>query len=110
MAEQRHVIGFDLSDRKGTWAELDADPAVQDVLDWGVVALTEAGLHKRFGGPEQYVIALEVGPHSPWVSRLLETLGHEVVLANSREVALIHRSRRKTDRVDAETLARFYRS
>jgi transposase len=109
VVERRHVIGLDVSDRKANFVELDGDPAVEAVLAEGVVPLTEAGLRKRFGETERYVIALEVGPHSPWVSRLLERLGHEVVLANSREVALIHRSRRKSDRVDAETLARLAR-
>jgi transposase len=55
------------------------------------------------------VVAIEVGGHSPWVSRLLEELGHEVVVANPREVHLISRSNRKSDRKDAELLARLVR-
>jgi len=31
-------------------------------------------------------IALEAGTHSPWVSRLLESLGHEVPVANPRKI------------------------
>jgi hypothetical protein len=27
-------------------------------------------------------IALEIGTHSPWISRLLSELGHEVIAAN----------------------------
>jgi transposase len=50
-----------------------------------------------------------VGPHSPWSSRLLESLGHEVIVANARRVKLIAKADRKTDRVDAETLARLGR-
>jgi transposase len=45
----------------------------------------------------------EVGPHSPWWSRLLESLGHEVIVANGRRVKLIAKADRKIDRVDAET-------
>jgi transposase len=54
-------------------------------------------------------VILEVGPHSPWSSRLLESLGHEVIVANARRVKLIAKADRKTDRVDAETLARLGR-
>jgi transposase len=43
---------------------------------------------------------------SPWVSRCLEELGHEVVVVNPRNVALIAKSCKKTDRGDAEMRAR----
>jgi transposase len=54
-------------------------------------------------------IAIEAGTHSPWVSRLLEECGHEVLVANSRKTRLIYANRRKTDEVDAENLARLAR-
>jgi transposase len=47
--------------------------------------------------------------HSPWVSRLLSELGHEVIVAHARNVRLIGESRRKDDRFDARTLARLAR-
>jgi transposase len=103
------VIGLDLSDRNGTVVELDADAAVADSLSHGTVALTETGLRKRFGTAEACRIAIEVGTHSPWVSRLLGELGHQVIRANPRQVPLISRNGRKTDRVDAECLARLAR-
>jgi transposase len=54
-------------------------------------------------------IALEVGTHSPWVSRLFSSLGHEVIVANPRQLRLITESSRKNDKVDAKTLARLAR-
>lgn len=54
-------------------------------------------------------IAIETGAHSPWVSRLLEVQGHEVIVANAREVRLIYAGERKTDKLDAEKLARLAR-
>ena len=48
-------------------------------------------------------------PRSPWLSRVVAELGHEVVVANPRQVALIARNQRKTDRLDAEWLARLGR-
>ena len=103
---QGRVIGLDLSDKQGTVAELDADGRL---VREGKVALTEAALRKRFGEGAPCRIALEGGTHSPWVSRLLADLGHEVLVANPRQVALIFRTHRKTDRLDAQNLARLAR-
>ena len=52
-------------------------------------------------------VVIEAGPRSPWLSRLVASLGHEVVVANPRQVALIARNQRKTDRLDAARLGRF---
>ena len=52
---------------------------------------------------------LEVGTHSPWISRLVAARGHEVLVANAHQLRLIYASPRKRDRVDAETLARLGR-
>jgi transposase len=54
-------------------------------------------------------IAIEAGTHSPWASRVLEELGHEVLVANARKLRLIYANKRKTDEVDAENLARLAR-
>jgi transposase len=54
-------------------------------------------------------VVLETGAQSPWMSRLLSSLGHEVIVADSRQLPLIGKSRKKTDVLDAETLARLAR-
>src|SRR5689334_24968493 len=54
-------------------------------------------------------IGIEVGTHSRWASRLLTRLGHEVIVADSRQLPLITHSDRKTDRRDARVLARLVR-
>src|SRR3979411_1910824 len=46
---------------------------------------------------------------SPWVSRLLMELGHEVIVAHAQKVQLITKSNRKDDPHDARTLARLAR-
>ena len=43
------------------------------------------------------------------MSRLLEECGHEVLVANARKVRLIYGKGRKTDKLDAESLARLAR-
>src|SRR5262249_32700224 len=42
-------------------------------------------------------------------SRVLNELGHEVIVAHARNVRLIGESRKKDDRLDAQTLARLAR-
>jgi transposase len=54
-------------------------------------------------------IAIEAGMHSPWMSRLLTKLGHHVIVANPRKLRLIYENQQKSDRVDAEYLARVAR-
>ncbi len=43
-------------------------------------------------------IAMEVGSHSPWISRLLDKLGCEVIVANSRKLRAIYQNERKISR------------
>jgi len=54
-------------------------------------------------------IVIEVGAHSPWVSRILQAQGHEIIVANARKVRLIYESSSKNDRLDARMLARLGR-
>ncbi len=70
---------------------------------------TPKALKDVFGKMPRSRIALETGTHSPWVSRVLSELGHEVIVAHARNVRLIGESRRKDDRFDARTLARLAR-
>jgi hypothetical protein len=52
---------------------------------------------------------METGVHSIWISEQLQELGHEVIVANVRELRAISHSDRKSDQVDAEKLARYAR-
>jgi transposase len=97
---------LDLSDRYSYLCVLDGKGSV---VEEGRIATTEAALRKRFGRVQSCLIAMEVGTHSPWVSRLLAELGHEVIVANARKLRLIYENRKKQDRVDARYLARVAR-
>jgi transposase len=66
-------------------------------------------LTRQFEAHPSCRIVFEVGTHSPWVSRLLTGWGHEVLVANARQVRLIYAADRKSDRIDATTLARLGR-
>lgn len=97
------TIGLDLGDKRSQTCELDAGGAT---LREASVPTTEAGLRRYFGGRERCRVVLEVGTHSPWISRLLEALGHEVIVANPSEVFGGRRRKKKNDRIDAAFLAR----
>ncbi len=54
-------------------------------------------------------VTMEVGPHSPWISRLTEELGLETIVADPRRLKLISQNDSKNDATDAEYLARLGR-
>jgi transposase len=100
------TIGLDLSDRYSSVCVLSSDG---EVIEEARLRTTSSAMSQRFTAAEPCRIVLEVGTHSPWVSRLLTDLGHEVIVANPRRVRLIADGTQKTDRSDAETLARLGR-
>ncbi len=100
------TIGMDLGDKTSHYYVVDSEG---EMVREGTVATTKKGMKQRFGSLPRCRIAIEVGTHSPWVSRLLSSLGHEVIVANARQVKLISASTRKNDRLDAQTLARLAR-
>jgi transposase len=106
ISQQKLTIGLDLGDRNSWYCVVDE--AGQIRLEQRVRTSAKA-LQEVFGAMPRSRIALETGTHSPWISRLLSELGHEVIVAHARKVRLIGESRRKDDRLDAQTLARLVR-
>lgn len=102
------TLGIDLGDRKSSYCWLDS---AGEVVGEGEVPMTSERLTRLVSLRQTSVrVAIEVGTHSGWVADLLEDLGHEVLVANSHRMKLIAHSNRKTDRADAELLARVARS
>lgn len=101
------AIGLDLADRFSDWVAIDEQGSV---VVRQRVRTTEPELRRTFGSMKPTKIAIEVGTHSAWISRVLTTCGHRVIVANARKVALIHKNKRKNNGVDAETLARLARA
>jgi hypothetical protein len=100
------TIGMDLGDKTSRYCVLNSEG---EILREVQAATTKAGMLEKFGSLGRARIAIEVGTHSPWVSRLLRSLGHELIVANPRQVKLITESTRKDDRLDAQTLGRLAR-
>ena len=99
-------MGLDLGDRFRYYCVLDDTGEV--VLE-NSMPTTPKAMKQVFGSMPRSRIALETGAHSPWVSRVLTALGHEVIVAHARNVGLIGESRRKDDCIDVRTLARLAR-
>jgi transposase len=101
------TIGIDLGDRTSEMCVLGSDG---EVVGRRRFATTKEGLSKALGDCARARVVIEVGTHSPWVSRWLAAQGHEVIVANPRAVRSIAESDRKSDRHDAEQLARLGRA
>jgi transposase len=85
------TVGLDLGDRTST------------------IATTRAALQSYFGLRSPMRVALEACTQSPWVSRLIASMGHEVIVANPRRLRLVAESNNKSDQ-NAELLARLGRA
>lgn len=101
-AEEELVVGLDLGDK---WSSVNVRGADTEIRHEDRVRTNTVELSRLFGKLKPTMVVMEVGTHSPWVSRLLQTLGHAVVVANPRRLKLISESDGKCDRVDAALLS-----
>lgn len=97
------TTGLDLGDRTTHRCTLDNE---RRVTVRGRFTTTQASLQREFGGIAPQRIVIEAGSQSLWVSHLLRELGHEVMVVDPRRVQKLVAGNRKTDRRDAESLAR----
>ena len=106
MEDHSTIIGLDLGDQYSTYCVLDEGGEVAEEVR---IRTTPQAMSKTFSRYEHARITIEVGTHSPWVSRLLVSMGHGVLVANPRKVRMIYQSDKKNDSLDAQTLARLAR-
>ena len=105
---QKMTAGLDLGDKYSYLCLIDTDSG--EIMEEGRLRTTPEAFRRRFASEHPPMrIAIEAGTHSPWVSRVLEECGHEVLVANARKLRLIYANKRKTDEIDAENLARLAR-
>ena len=102
----RLTIGIDLGDKHSHLCVLDGEGTI---VEESRLQTRPEAFRQRFGGGSPARIAIEAGTHSPWANALLCQLGHEVLVANPRKLRAIYENDTKSDRVDAEQLARFAR-
>jgi transposase len=101
------TIGLDLGDRRHTVCVLSASG---DIVTEEVIGNTRECLEAFAARFPAATIVMETGTHSPWVSRLFEARGHRVLVANARKLRAISQSQTKSDREDAQMLARLGRA
>jgi transposase len=101
------TIGCDLGDTKSELFVIYPNEKTRELEPQGT---TREAFRKFFEGRPKSHVVIEVGTHSRWVSALLKELGHIVTVANPRNVKLITKSNRKTDKADARLLARIGRA
>lgn len=63
-------------------------------------------LQKCFPEAYRVCVVMETGTHALWMSRLVEAMGYEVIVAHARDLRVIYSSVKKNDAIDAEKLAR----
>ncbi|MGQ0649808.1 MAG: IS110 family transposase [Gemmatimonadaceae bacterium] len=97
------TVGLDLGDRTSRVYEVGA---AGECVAEATIATTRAGLARYFQAHAPCCVILEVGTHSPWVSRELAAFGHDVVVANPSAMYGAGHHRKRNDRLDAEYLAR----
>jgi transposase len=106
--QMKMTAGMDLGDNYSHLCLIDTESG--QLIEGSRLRTTPEAMRRRFDSERPLHVAIEVGTHSPWVSRLLEECGHEVLIANPRKTRLIYGERRKTDKLDAEKLARLARA
>lgn len=102
----RVFVGCDLGDKHSDYCLIDGKGVVREE---GRLRTTTEAFTRKFRRMTRSIVVVEVGTHSRWVEALLRKLGHEVVVANARQVRLIWQRTKKTDRSDALLLARLGR-
>jgi transposase len=95
--QPKMTAGLDLGDKYSYLCLLDSESG--EVIEEGRLRTTARTSDDSSEQPMR--IAIEAGTHSPWVSRVLEECGHEVLVANARKLRPIYANKRKTDEVDA---------
>lgn len=105
--EVQVVVGVDLGDRSSQICCLNRETGA--ILEEKRLSTTTASFQRYFEGRGLCLVVIESGTHTPWVQRLLASMGHQVIVANASKVRAISASLRKTDERDARWLAQLGR-
>src|ERR671921_306703 len=97
--QMKMTAGMDLGDKYSHLCLIDTESG--ELIEESRLRTTPEAMRRRFDSEQALQVAIEVGTHSPWVSRLLEECGHEVLIANPRKTRLIYGQKRKTDKLAA---------
>lgn len=99
-------VGCDIGDK---FTELCVVDRTGAVIEARRVRTTKPALVQAIHKHRPARVVIEAGTHSRWVEEVLVAAGHEVIVANPRQIQLIWKRKKKTDRSDANLLARLAR-
>ena len=102
----RLTVGVDLGDR---WSQYCILGLEGETLAEGQLRTTQDDVREFFQALTAARVVIEVGTHSAWVQDVITEWGHEVLVANPRLMEGSKRRKRKSDRIDANKLARLGR-
>src|SRR5690349_14347114 len=95
------TIGLDLGDTKSTLCVTDAQGKIVSECS---ISTSRDALLLKFKSMARARVVMEACGQSNWIATVLEELGHEVFVTNPRQLHLISKSVKKTDRNDARLL------
>lgn len=97
------TIGLDLGSRSSQCAVLGEDRKLIEERKLSTNKPSFSRLLARYPGSR---VVMEASTPTRWINDLATEMGHEVIIANPRNIPLITKSQRKSDRNDARLLAR----
>lgn len=101
------TIGMDLGDKRSFLYVVDN--ATGEEVEQTNIPTTIKSIDRWFARRPPATVVIEVGTHSGWVSRLIAKHGHEVLIADPRQVRNLAKGGNKDDHLDSEFLARLGR-
>jgi len=102
----RLTVGVDLGDQWSSYCILGLEG---ETLAEGQIQTTRPDFREFFQSVAAARVVMEVGTHSAWARDVVAGCGHEVLVANPRQMEGPKRRKRKNDRIDAQRLARMGR-
>ena len=102
----RLTVGVDLGDR---WSQYCILGLAGETPAEGQLRTTQEDVREFFQALTVARVVIEVGTHSAWMQDVISEWGHEVLVANPRLMEGSKRRKRKSDRIDANKLARLGR-
>lgn len=100
------TVGFDIGDRLTHVAVIGPDG---ELYAEDRIPSREPEVRSWLSAVPGSVVAMEVGTHSRWMAKVGRECGHQVLVANPRQLRLIYGGDNKHDRLDAQKLARLAR-
>jgi len=104
--QYKTIIGVDLGDKKNHVCVTDKDGSI---LCEKTITNNREQIARLVSEHCGALFAIEVGTHSPWISRLIEASGGSCLVANARKLRAIYQNDRKCDQFDARMLAKLAR-